>query len=163
MLVYLALGSNIGARETYLRSALAGLSDRGVRVFRSASLYWTEPKDVFDQPWFLNTVIEGTAKLEPSGLLDVCLAVERENRRLRSRDKGPRTLDIDIIYYGDQIIRQPGLEIPHSRLHERRFVLEPLAELAADFTDPLRGMTVRELLARTQDTARIQRHSGPLL
>src|SRR5262249_20265547 len=113
MVVYLALGSNLGDREANLKSAARGLEIRGVHIRRRASLYLTEPRDVLNQPWFLNTVVEADTSLLPEALLAVCLDVEEENQRQRSTDKGPRTVDIDIIFYGTQIIQKPGLVVPH--------------------------------------------------
>src|SRR5262249_39322345 len=89
--VYLALGSNLGDREQHLRSGISGLAARGVEIVQSASIYSTEPRDVLDQPWFLNTVLKTRTNLPPDRLLQTCLDVEQENGRLRDRDKGPRT------------------------------------------------------------------------
>src|SRR5438552_13311304 len=133
MVVYLALGSNLGNREEHLRSAIRGLAKRGVDIIRCASVFSTEPREVLDQPWFLNTAVEARTALEPGELLRICLEVEKENFRERDTAKGARTLDIDIIFYGKEIIRNPGLSIPHPAFSSRRFVLAPLAEIAADF------------------------------
>src|SRR5688500_15951473 len=107
MLVYLALGSNLGDRKAYLRSAVTGLAERGVRIIRSASIYSTEPRAVHDQPWFLNTVVAAETELEPRALLEACLAVEALNGRIRDHHKGPRTLDIDIIFFESRLIDEP--------------------------------------------------------
>ena len=163
MLVYLALGSNIGDRESHLRSAIPGLSSHGVQILRCASIYSTEPKEVLDQPWFLNTVVEGNTSLNPAELLGSCLAVEEDNFRKRTISKGPRTLDIDIIFHGDEIVRKPGLAIPHPLFSSRRFVLEPLAEIAADFVDPISRKTVRQLLEDTTDNSEVRWVGAPLL
>src|SRR5262249_19073007 len=135
--VYLALGSNLGDREKYLDAGIHGLASHGIEIVRCASIYSTEPREVLDQPWFLNTALEATTYLTPNELLRLCLDVERENHRVRDSHKGPRTLDIDIIFYGNKIIREPHLTIPHPGLFSRRFVLAPLAEIAADFLDPV--------------------------
>jgi 2-amino-4-hydroxy-6-hydroxymethyldihydropteridine diphosphokinase len=153
--VYLALGSNLGDREGHLRAALRGLENRHVTIVRSSSIYATEPREVLDQPWFLNTAVQAASDLEPEELLGVCLDVEKENLRTRGIDKGPRTLDIDIIFYENRIIRTPVLTIPHPGFLERRFVLVPLAEIAPDFVDPRTGRTVRELLDACADLGRV--------
>jgi 2-amino-4-hydroxy-6-hydroxymethyldihydropteridine diphosphokinase len=153
--VFLALGSNLGDREEYLRSGVRGLADRGVVVIRRASIYSTEPKELADQPWFLNTALEVNTDLAADPLLAVCLEIEKENHRSRRQLKGPRTLDIDIIFYGKDIIRKPGLTIPHPSFSTRRFVLAPLAEIAPDFVDPLSEKTLRDLLASCPDDAEV--------
>lgn len=158
--VYLALGSNLGDREQYLRSAIAGLARGGVRIVRSASIYSTAPRDILQQPWFLNTVVEGNTSLAPAGLLQACRAVEEENLRQRVVDKGPRTLDIDIIFYGNEIIREAALVVPHPRFSERRFVLGPLCEIAPEFIDPVSRKTIRELLDACPDKADIRLYSS---
>jgi 2-amino-4-hydroxy-6-hydroxymethyldihydropteridine diphosphokinase len=162
MVVYLGLGSNIDDREAWLKSAVAGLSRHGVRLRRSASLYHTEPRDNPAQPWFMNTVIEADTDLEPARLLEICMTVERENGRVRAEPAGPRTIDIDVIFYDRQIVNTPDLTVPHPRYFTRRFVLEPLAEIAADFVDPARGVTVSELLQTTTDPGAVERIGPPL-
>jgi 2-amino-4-hydroxy-6-hydroxymethyldihydropteridine diphosphokinase len=130
--VYLALGSNLGNREEYLRAGLRGLARGRIEVVNCAAIYSTEPLEVVDQPWFLNTVIEVKTTLGPDDLLAVCLDIEKENNRIRGTEKGPRTLDIDVIFYGNAIIRNPNLTIPHPNFSARRFVLVPLAEIAPE-------------------------------
>jgi 2-amino-4-hydroxy-6-hydroxymethyldihydropteridine diphosphokinase len=154
--VYLALGSNLGDREAYLRSGIRGLAARGVEVIRCASIYSTEPCDIPDQPWFLNTALEISTDLDPGTLLNACLQIERENQRVRALAGGPRTLDLDIIFYGSRIIREPHLTIPHPRFAARRFVLAPLAEIAPDFVDPVSGKTIRQLLQACADDSVVQ-------
>jgi len=109
-----------------------------------------------DQPWFLNTAIEVSTEAEPAALLEICLNIEKENHRTRQIFKGPRTLDMDILFYGSRIIHQPGLTIPHSSLAARRFVLAPLAEIAPDFVHPVTGQTIRELLQSCPDHSAVQ-------
>ncbi|MBI4475318.1 MAG: 2-amino-4-hydroxy-6-hydroxymethyldihydropteridine diphosphokinase [Acidobacteria bacterium] len=163
MRIYLALGSNLGDRESYLRAGLAGLAKRGIQILRCASVYSAEPKDVLDQPWFLNTVILGSTTLSPRELLHACLDVEAESGRRRNGTKGPRTLDIDIIFYDSLIVNENGIAVPHPRFAERRFVLVPLAELSPDFVDPISGKTIRNLLLMSTDAAEVQRFGPPLL
>src|SRR5262245_8043659 len=108
-LVYLALGSNLGTREEYLHEGRRGLAGQGFVIIRCSSGDSTQPKEFLDQPWFLNSVLAGNTDLLPDELLRACLDVEKQNRRLRQTTKGPRTLDIDIIFYGNVIVRNPGL------------------------------------------------------
>jgi 2-amino-4-hydroxy-6-hydroxymethyldihydropteridine diphosphokinase len=161
MVVYLALGSNLGDREANLRSAVHALQRRGVTPSRLSSFYHTEPKELLNQPWFLNGVMEASTCLQPRRLLEVCREVEHEHGRIRTYSNAPRTLDIDIIFYDGLIVDTPELTIPHPRYANRRFVLEPLAEIAPDLPDPRTGLTIRELLAATTDTA-IVRAAGPI-
>jgi 2-amino-4-hydroxy-6-hydroxymethyldihydropteridine diphosphokinase len=155
VIVYLGLGSNLGDREEHLRSAVRALAKHGIQILRCASLYLTEPKEVNDQPWFLNTVLQADTDLSPAELLTACLDIERENHRTRDLLKGPRTLDIDILFYGDAVIHESGLTIPHPSFSARRFVLVPLAEIAPDFIDPLTRRTMRELLVYCPDAATV--------
>jgi 2-amino-4-hydroxy-6-hydroxymethyldihydropteridine diphosphokinase len=157
--VYLALGSNMGDREEHLRSGIRGLGLQGIDIIRCASVYSTEPREVFNQPWFLNTALEAVTGLTPGELLRTCLEVEKESLRTRDISKGPRTLDIDIVFYGREVIRKPGLSIPHPAFSGRRFVLAPLAEIAPDFVDPASGKTVRQLLDACPDLAIVTRVS----
>ena len=142
MKIFLSLGSNVGDREGNLRSAIEHL-----RVLRASPIYETEPVDYTDQPWFLNLVVEIETDLAPLELLAATSRIEQELGRVRTVAKGPRTIDIDILLYGDEVIDQPGLQIPHPRMAERRFVLAPLADLAPDLRHPIMHQTIREMLA----------------
>src|SRR5438105_2818536 len=119
--VYLGLGSNLGDREQYLRAGIRGLAAHNIDIVRSASVYSTEPLEVLDQPWFVNTVVDALTDSAAADLLRICLDFERENHRTRENSKGPRTLDIDILFYGNAVIRQPGLTVPHPSFATRRF------------------------------------------
>ncbi len=149
--VYLSLGSNLGDREASLLRALEYLNTSGVRVVRQSSIYETEPQDFRDQPWFLNMVVEIETALSPAELLGRIHEIEGEMGRKRIVAKGPRTIDIDILFYGNVVIETPELTIPHPRLDERRFVLEPLAELAPDLIHPLTARIVRAMLSTADD------------
>jgi 2-amino-4-hydroxy-6-hydroxymethyldihydropteridine diphosphokinase len=147
--VYLSLGSNLGDREGCLRRAIALVGAAGVRVLRVSSLYETEPLEVRDQPRFLNLVVEAETELFPKQLLARLQKIELDLGRRRTRPKGPRPIDIDILLYGRSAIESAELTVPHPRLADRRFVLEPLAELAPELRHPVNQRTIRELLAAT--------------
>jgi 2-amino-4-hydroxy-6-hydroxymethyldihydropteridine diphosphokinase len=146
---FVALGSNLGDREATIRRAVETLdAEPGIEVVAVSSLRETEPVGYLDQPRFLNGAAELATRLAPRPLLDRLLAVERRFGRVREGgpSQGPRTLDLDLLLYESAEIDEPGLTIPHPRLHERRFVLEPLAELDASLKVPGKG-EVRALLA----------------
>ena len=157
--VFLGLGSNLGDREAAIEGALAGLAARGFRLTRRSSLWLTEPVGGPPQGWFLNAVAEGETALRPEALLEACLATEREWGRVRDVRNGPRTIDVDILLFGGERRDLPGLVIPHPRLHERRFVLAPLAEVAPGLVHPVLGLTVEELLARCRDGSAVALHA----
>lgn len=142
--VYLSLGSNLGDRAAHLRRALAALGELGT-VTAVSSLYETEPVEFTAQPWFLNCAVALETDLMPRQLLARVLALEQTMGRRRAQPKGPRTIDIDILLFGNSVVDAPGLAIPHPALHARRFVLEPLAEIAPEARHPVFKRTVREL------------------
>jgi 2-amino-4-hydroxy-6-hydroxymethyldihydropteridine diphosphokinase len=143
---YIGLGSNLGDREANLRAALERLAELG--ALRVSSLRETDPVGVTDQPRFVNAVAELETDLGAGALLGRLLEIERELGRDRSREErwGPRTIDLDLLLYGNEVLAGPGLTVPHPRLAERRFVLEPLHELAPDLALP-DGRWIRDLLA----------------
>lgn len=142
----IALGSNLGDRQSHLAFAVARLSEF-VDDVRLSSLYETEPVGVGDQPRFLNAAAAGYTAEPPQDVLLRLLAIERERGRERPYPAAPRTLDLDLIFYGTETIDEPGLRVPHPRFRERPFVLEPLAEVAGEWVDPESGQSVEELLA----------------
>jgi 2-amino-4-hydroxy-6-hydroxymethyldihydropteridine diphosphokinase len=144
--VAVALGSNVGDRAGYLRDALAALRPF-ISGLQASAFHETDPVGVADQPRFLNAAAAGRTSLSPRDLLTTLLEVEQRFGRERPFAGAPRTLDLDLILYGDAVIDEPGLTVPHPRFRERRFVLEPLAEIAADWVDPVTGRTVQELLS----------------
>jgi 2-amino-4-hydroxy-6-hydroxymethyldihydropteridine diphosphokinase len=142
----LSLGSNIGDREDNLRQAIARLHEVG-EVHAVSGFYETEPVEVEgEQPWFLNCAVSVETSLKPEELLAGILTIEREMGRRRDQVRAPRTIDIDILLFGDLVVDLPHLTIPHPGLSRRRFVLEPLAEIAPDTRHPVSRLTVRELL-----------------
>lgn len=147
--VYLSLGSNLGNREGLLREALERLEAPDLRLRRVSSVYETEPQEVRDQPWFLNLVVEAETRLFPMQLLGRIRRIELALGRRRFAPKGPRIIDIDLLLYGGFVIETAELTVPHLRMTQRRFVLEPLAELAPDLRHPVLRRTMRELLAAT--------------
>src|SRR5262245_6701735 len=156
-LAYVGLGANIGDRKAALLEAARRIEDGAGRIVARSSFYRTDPVEVVDQEEFLNQVLALETGLSAADLLDECLDIERSMGRVRTRDKGPRTIDLDLLLYGDAVLKAPGLEVPHPRLHLRRFVLAPLAEIAPDFRHPALGRTVTELLDRCPDRSRVDR------
>jgi 2-amino-4-hydroxy-6-hydroxymethyldihydropteridine diphosphokinase len=145
-LVYLSLGSNLGNREGYLREAISRLRDLGV-IRQVSAFYETQPVEVrTEQPWFLNCALAMETELDPSAFLGRMLAVEQSMGRVRTEPKGPRTIDIDILFFGNEILDTPELTVPHPAMQQRRFVLQPLAEIAPAFMHPVLKRTMQELL-----------------
>jgi len=149
--IYLALGSNLGDRLGNLKAARAALSPQ-VRLLAASPVYETPPWGYEDQPAFLNQVLEVETDLDPWELLVYFKQIEKQLGRQPSIRNGPRLIDLDILFYNERIIDMPGIAIPHPRLHERAFVLVPMADLAPDFRHPLMGKKVWQLLAQVDTT-----------
>jgi len=154
--VYLALGTNLGDRPGNLRAALTILPPH-VTILKKSAVYETQPWGVTDQPAFLNMVLKGETRMTPLELLHYLKDLETRLGRHSSIRYGPRNIDIDILFYDEIIFHTPELTIPHPNLHERAFVLVPLADLAAKFMHPGIGKTVRQLLAQV-DTTGVKRY-----
>jgi 2-amino-4-hydroxy-6-hydroxymethyldihydropteridine diphosphokinase len=149
-IVYIGIGSNIGDRRSSCLKAIALLEAGGVKVLKRSSLHETEPWGVKEQPRFLNMAIEAETGMAPRELLSFLKKIEDQMGRTRTVKWGPRTIDLDILFYGDMIIREPDLEIPHPFMHARDFVLEPLCEIAPQKVHPLLHRTVAKLTAELE-------------
>jgi 2-amino-4-hydroxy-6-hydroxymethyldihydropteridine diphosphokinase len=156
---YIGLGSNLGARAGYLRLAIKGMVAAGLKVTRVSPIYETEPVETFAQPPFLNMVaeIDGNALPEPEELLATLLRIEQALGRTREVPMSPRTIDLDLLFYRDETRATPFITLPHPRLHQRRFVLVPLADLSPDLIHPIMKQSVSELLLQTNDTSVVKR------
>jgi len=156
-LAFIGLGSNLGDRARNLFRALEILGASGTMTLLRSSIYKTEPVEVVDQAEFLNQVVGCETTLSPEDLLAACLEAERSIGRVRTRDKGPRAIDLDLLLFGDAVRQGPGLALPHPRMHLRRFVLVPLVEIAPRVRHPLLGLSAAELLERCPDRSRVER------
>jgi 2-amino-4-hydroxy-6-hydroxymethyldihydropteridine diphosphokinase len=152
---FILAGSNLGDRKANLRFALASLAKAGA-VLKISSFFETEPVGFLDQPWFLNMAIALETALPPSALLSLCQKIEESCGRVRTFPNAPRTLDLDILLYGHEVINEPDLIIPHPRLPERRFALEPLAQIAPDFIHPVLNRSIRSLLETCSDQSEVR-------
>jgi 2-amino-4-hydroxy-6-hydroxymethyldihydropteridine diphosphokinase len=155
-LVYIALGSNVGDRATWLALGVDAMNRAGINVLRQSALYETEPVGGPPQEWFLNAVAEAETDLQPLQFLDALRAIEQAMGRQRAVPSGPRTLDLDYLLDGESMIHTSVLEVPHPRIAERRFVLQPLAELAPDLVHPVLQKTFAQLLAEVKDSSQVR-------
>lgn len=160
MRYYLSLGSNLGNKRRNLTRALSWLEKGGVKILSISSVYETQPVGYDDQPWFLNQVAEVGAELNPHSLLQVIKKIERRMKRDSPVEKGPRTIDIDILLAENAVIETENLVIPHPRLAERNFILLPMMEIAPEAVHPLMEMNIQELWMKSKDTSVVKKISG---
>jgi 2-amino-4-hydroxy-6-hydroxymethyldihydropteridine diphosphokinase len=154
--VFVGLGANLGDPAHNLRSAVAQLREL-MDLGAVSSLYRTEPVGMRDQPDFLNAVLGGSTRLTPLELMDAFAGIEGALGRVREIPLGPRTLDLDLLLYGSEVVDEAGLQVPHPRMAARRFVLLPLAEIAPHARHPVLGLTVAEMLARLPAAEAVER------
>lgn len=160
--VYLGLGSNLGDRLAWLQTAVQRLDEiDGVHLEAASSVWETAPVGVVDQPWFLNAVVVVTTGLEPEALLAAMQRIEADCHRQRDRHWGPRTLDLDLLLFGQRRLDLPELTVPHPHLIERAFVLAPLCELAPDLVHPVSGRRLADHLTALEESQSL-RCLGPL-
>ncbi|ACA56750.1 2-amino-4-hydroxy-6-hydroxymethyldihydropteridine diphosphokinase [Clostridium botulinum] len=145
---YVAFGSNMGEKENYIKRALEKIEERGMKIIKVSSIYETEPYGVLDQDSFLNGVVKIETNLTPEDLIGELLNIEKQLDRVRERRWGPRTIDLDIIFYDDLIINEKDLVIPHKDMENREFVLKPLCDIDENFIHPVLKKSVRELYDR---------------
>ncbi len=153
MRYFLSLGSNLGQRRRYLTKAIEYLKAAGVKILKASSIYKTQPVGLVDQPWFYNQVLEVASNLNPYELLALAKEIERKLKRKKTVVNGPRTIDIDLLLAEKSVIQTRNLIVPHPRLHQRRFVLEPLSEIAAEARHPLKRKKIETLLRETEDSS----------
>ena len=158
---FIGIGSNLGDRIHYCKSAIDEIG-RFAKIVKVSSIYETEPVGKEDQPEFINCVAEIETDLSPQNLLKDLNSVEEKLDRVRHEKWGPRTIDLDIIFYNDRVIKDEKLEIPHPRAHQRRFVLEPICEIAPKFIHPKFNVSTLDLLNKLEDEKKVNKISGPL-
>ena len=154
--VYLGVGSNLGDKRENIRKALELLQEK-CEVRAVSSLYNTQPVGFADQDWFLNGAVKIETEMAPTKLRSCLRSIEERLGKKSIRKNGPRTIDLDILFYGSRTINEVGLTIPHPRLHERLFVLAPLDEICPTFVHPLLNRTVRDLKSGTKDKHKVER------
>ncbi|GBE01982.1 bifunctional folate synthesis protein [bacterium BMS3Bbin06] len=161
-IVYIGIGTNLGNREKNCWKALERLEEIGVRVTKRSSLYETDPWGVKDQPPFINMAVETETAFLPEDLLVKLKAIETTMGREKTYRWGPRVIDLDILFYDDMVVDTGSLRIPHPRLHERAFVLEPLSEIASEFIHPVMGRSIKELLGEVKSSSPTKSRNLPM-
>lgn len=146
--VYIGIGSNMGGRKANCRKAVKLLLREGMRVLKQSSMHETKPDGVKEQPLFMNMAVAAETDIPPHRLLKVLKSIEKEIGRKETIRLGPRVIDLDILLYGDLILNEPDLKIPHPLMHKRGFVLKPLSEIAPDAVHPVLGKAVKELFEK---------------
>src|SRR4030042_2792233 len=155
--VFLGLGSNIGKKEANIKKALYLLSEIG-EVKKTSHLYLTEPVGIIKQDWFLNCAVQIETNMDPQKLLTALKSIERKLGRIKTVKNGPRTIDIDILFYGDRIVKKTHLVIPHPFLQDRLFVLQPMMDLAPSFIHPLLKKSIQDLYTNHPKSQKVQRY-----
>lgn len=154
--VYLHLGTNLGDRRANLQLALQQMASLGIQIIRVSALYETDAWGIEDQPDFINLALEARTDLLPNELLKQTQQIELDMGRVRKRKWGERLIDIDLLYYGSEIIDEADLHLPHPGIPERNFVLIPMLEIAPDWLDPRRQKTIEELYEASRDTGEVR-------
>ena len=160
---YIGIGSNLGQPDFEVRRAISYLPTQGIRIIHCSSLYQTEPLDTTENDWFINAVALVTFNGKPRDLLHMCLEMETSRGRKRKFNNAPRALDLDILLLGDLVQSDKDLTIPHPRMHERRFVLEPMVQIAPNVTHPVLGETMQILLERCLDNSEVAKLQQDIL
>jgi 2-amino-4-hydroxy-6-hydroxymethyldihydropteridine diphosphokinase len=154
--IYIGLGSNLGNRLENIRKAIELMKEQGIEIVKESSIYETEPMGYKEQGWFLNSVVKGKTELSPRRVWKRLEKIEKLMGREREIKWGPRIIDLDILFYGDKILNGKELQIPHSELHKRRFVLVPLEEIAPELVHPVLNKSIRELLGELKDNSEVR-------
>ncbi len=154
--IYIALGSNLGDRLANIRKAIELMKGEGIEIIDESSIYETEPVGYREQGWFLNSVVKGRTELSPRRLWKRLEKIEKSMGRESEIKWGPRIIDLDILFYGNKILNGKQLQIPHSELHKRKFVLVPLEEIALELVHPVLKKTISELLRDLKDNSQVE-------